>query len=146
MLKEALRQFPAGRVVMVDEFRTSRVSSADNTPSEAFLDTPPKSFRWLWPVYSEAKRSQVRGSSRNNIRFYDRDVSAALNIRRCAVGPGPHPTELCRWAGRPTMPKPGNTRKYTKKRVFFVSIQYSDTEATCHAGKEQLGAAQPVPQ
>ncbi|KAJ9528529.1 hypothetical protein QJQ45_020494 [Haematococcus lacustris] len=34
-------------------------------------------------------------------RFYDRDVSAALNIRRCAIGPGPRPTELCRWEGRP---------------------------------------------
>ncbi|GFH22086.1 uncharacterized protein HaLaN_19496, partial [Haematococcus lacustris] len=37
-----------------------------------------------------AKRSQVRGlmcsTSINNItRFYDRDVSAALNIRRCAL-------------------------------------------------------------
>ncbi|KAJ9522845.1 hypothetical protein QJQ45_023633 [Haematococcus lacustris] len=66
--------------------------------------------RWLRPVYSEAKRSQVRGlmcSTSNNIRFYDRDVSAALNIRRCAVGPGPRPTELCYWAGRPAMPKPG---------------------------------------
>ncbi|KAJ9518000.1 hypothetical protein QJQ45_004327 [Haematococcus lacustris] len=54
--------------------------------------------QWLRPVYSEAKRSQVRGlmcSTSNNIRFYDRDVSAALNIRRCAVGPGPRPTELC---------------------------------------------------
>ncbi|KAJ9519625.1 hypothetical protein QJQ45_013359 [Haematococcus lacustris] len=40
-------------------------------------------------------------------RFYDRDVSAALNIRRCAVGPGPRPTELCYWDGRPAMPKPG---------------------------------------
>ncbi|KAJ9524577.1 hypothetical protein QJQ45_024156, partial [Haematococcus lacustris] len=40
-------------------------------------------------------------------RFYDRDVSAALNIRRCAVGPGPRPTELCYWEGRPAMPKPG---------------------------------------
>ncbi|GFH32192.1 hypothetical protein HaLaN_31372, partial [Haematococcus lacustris] len=52
--------------------------------------------RWLRPVYSRAKRSQVRGlmsSTSNNIRFYDRDVSAALNIRRCAVGPGPRPTE-----------------------------------------------------
>ncbi|KAJ9518422.1 hypothetical protein QJQ45_018444, partial [Haematococcus lacustris] len=39
--------------------------------------------------------------------FYDRDVSAALNIRRCAVCPGPRPTELCYWAGRPAMPKPG---------------------------------------
>ncbi|KAJ9527234.1 hypothetical protein QJQ45_025492 [Haematococcus lacustris] len=33
VLKEALRQFLAGRVVMVDEFRTSRVSSANTTPS-----------------------------------------------------------------------------------------------------------------
>ncbi|KAJ9516869.1 hypothetical protein QJQ45_027271, partial [Haematococcus lacustris] len=40
-------------------------------------------------------------------KFYDRDVSAALNIRRCAVGPGPRPTELCYWDGRPAMPKPG---------------------------------------
>ncbi|KAJ9526978.1 hypothetical protein QJQ45_025313 [Haematococcus lacustris] len=66
--------------------------------------------RWLRPVYSSAKRSQVRGlmcSTSNNIRFYDRDVSAALNIRRCAVGPGPRPTELCYWDGRPAMPKPG---------------------------------------
>ncbi|KAJ9527641.1 hypothetical protein QJQ45_025919, partial [Haematococcus lacustris] len=71
---------------------------------------PPESFRWLRPVYSEAKRSQVRGlmsSTSYNIRFYDRDVSAALNIRRCAVGPGPRPTELCYWDGRPAMPKPG---------------------------------------
>ncbi|KAJ9526513.1 hypothetical protein QJQ45_017840, partial [Haematococcus lacustris] len=64
-------------------------SSADNTPSETLLDTPPESFRWLRPVKSMAKRSQVRGlmclTSINNItRFYDRDVSAALNIRRCA--------------------------------------------------------------
>ncbi|KAJ9528055.1 hypothetical protein QJQ45_005677 [Haematococcus lacustris] len=65
---------------------------------------------WLRPVYSEAKRSQSRGlmsSTSYNIRFYDRDVSAALNIRRCAVGPGPRPTELCYWDGRPAMPKPG---------------------------------------
>ncbi|KAJ9518473.1 hypothetical protein QJQ45_018474 [Haematococcus lacustris] len=33
MLEEALRQFPAGRVVMVDEFRTSRVSSAYSNPT-----------------------------------------------------------------------------------------------------------------
>ncbi|KAJ9528898.1 hypothetical protein QJQ45_000455 [Haematococcus lacustris] len=112
MQKEAMKQFRPERVVLVDEFRTSRVSSADNTPSETLLDTPPESFRWLRPVKSMAKRSQVRGlmcsTSINNItRFYDRDVSAALNIRRCAVGPGPRPTELCYWTNRPAMPKPG---------------------------------------
>ncbi|KAJ9504803.1 hypothetical protein QJQ45_021478 [Haematococcus lacustris] len=72
MLKEALRQFPAGRVLMVDEFRTSRVSSAYSNPREALPGEPPESFR-----------------------FYDRDMSAPLNIRRCAVGPGPRRTELC---------------------------------------------------
>ncbi|KAJ9518862.1 hypothetical protein QJQ45_026141 [Haematococcus lacustris] len=112
MQKEAVKQFRPERVVLVDEFRTSRVSSADNTPSETLLDTPPESFRWLRPVKSMAKRSQVRGlmclTSINNItRYYDRDVSAALNIRRCAVGPGPRPTELCYWPNRPAMPKPG---------------------------------------
>ncbi|KAJ9520278.1 hypothetical protein QJQ45_030261, partial [Haematococcus lacustris] len=112
MQKEAVKQFRPERVVLVDEFRTSRVSSADNTPSETLLDTPPESFRWLRPVKSMAKRSQVRGlmclTSINNItRLYDRDVSAALNIRRCAVGPGPRPTELCYWPNRPAMPKPG---------------------------------------
>ncbi|KAJ9529576.1 hypothetical protein QJQ45_013918 [Haematococcus lacustris] len=110
MRKEAVKQFGAGRVVLVEEFRTSRVSSAYSHPSEALPGQPPESFRWLRPVYSEAKRSQVRGlmsSTSYNIRFYDRDVSAALNIRRCAVGPGPRPTELCYWDGRPAMPKPG---------------------------------------
>ncbi|KAJ9505648.1 hypothetical protein QJQ45_008446 [Haematococcus lacustris] len=110
MRKEAVKQFGAGRVVLVDEFRTSRVSSAYSHPSEALPGQPPESFRWLLPVYSEAKRAQVRGlmsSTSYNIRFYDRDVSAALNIRRCAVGPGPRPTELCYWDGRPAMPKPG---------------------------------------
>ncbi|KAJ9529055.1 hypothetical protein QJQ45_007134 [Haematococcus lacustris] len=112
MQKEGVKQFRPERVVLVDKFRTSRVSSADNTPSETLLDTPPESFRWLQPVKSTAKRSQVRGlmcstSIQNITRFYDRDVSAALNIRSCAVGTGPRPTELCYWTNRPAMPKPG---------------------------------------
>ncbi|KAJ9530255.1 hypothetical protein QJQ45_023541 [Haematococcus lacustris] len=78
MRKEAVKQFGAGRVVLVDEFRTSRVSSAYSSPSEALPGQPPESFRWLRPVYSEAK-----------------------------LGPGPRPTELCYWDGRPAMPKPG---------------------------------------
>ncbi|KAJ9517796.1 hypothetical protein QJQ45_004146 [Haematococcus lacustris] len=68
-----------------------------------------EALRWLWPVYSEAKRSQVRGllySTSNNIRFYARDVSGVLNIRRCAVGPGSRPTELCGWEGLPAKAGP----------------------------------------
>ncbi|GFH24093.1 uncharacterized protein HaLaN_21818 [Haematococcus lacustris] len=41
MLKEALSQFPAGRVLIVDEFRTSRVSSAYSNPGEGPPQEPP---------------------------------------------------------------------------------------------------------
>ncbi|GFH11516.1 hypothetical protein HaLaN_07025 [Haematococcus lacustris] len=43
-------------------------------------------------------------------RFCDRDVSAALNSRSCAVGPGPRPTELCRRDGPPSHDKAKQTR------------------------------------
>ncbi|GFH15602.1 uncharacterized protein HaLaN_11855 [Haematococcus lacustris] len=61
----------AAAALAAGEFRTSRVSSAYSSPSEALPGQPPESFRWLRPVYSEAKRSQVRGlmcSTSNNIR------------------------------------------------------------------------------
>ncbi|KAJ9513314.1 hypothetical protein QJQ45_001349 [Haematococcus lacustris] len=106
MLREACKHFP-GRVVMVHEFRTSRVSSArnDDVQDEA------EASRWLYPVRSVAKQSRIRGlmCSTSNVikrRFYNRDVSAALNIRRIAAGPG-RPRELSSWPGRPAMPDPG---------------------------------------
>ncbi|KAJ9506533.1 hypothetical protein QJQ45_019591 [Haematococcus lacustris] len=104
MLKEACRQFP-GRVLLVHEFRTSRVSSARSN----VVAGQAESFRWLHPVRSMATRSRIRGlmcSTSNGIRFYDRDVSAALNIARIAAGPG-RPRELSSWLGRPAMPNPG---------------------------------------
>ncbi|KAJ9511016.1 hypothetical protein QJQ45_002812 [Haematococcus lacustris] len=79
-------------------------------------------YRWLRPVYSSAKRFQVRGlmcSTSNNIRFYDRDVSAALNI---CLGLGPRPTELCYWEGRQTMPKlgqPGQEWVYLRDKALL---------------------------
>ncbi|GFH14022.1 hypothetical protein HaLaN_09995, partial [Haematococcus lacustris] len=87
MLREACKQFP-GRVVLVHEFRTSRISSARTD----VVAGHPESFRWLRPVRSIATRSRIRGlmcSTSNGIRLYDRDVSAALNIRRIAAGPPP---------------------------------------------------------
>ncbi|KAJ9526117.1 hypothetical protein QJQ45_009611 [Haematococcus lacustris] len=104
MLREACKQFP-GRVVLVHEFRTSRVSSARTN----VVAGQAESFRWLRPVRSMATRSRIRGlmcSTSTVIRFYDRDVSAALNIRRIAAGPG-RPRELSSWWGRPAMPNPG---------------------------------------
>ncbi|KAJ9513741.1 hypothetical protein QJQ45_015505, partial [Haematococcus lacustris] len=56
------------------------------------------------------------------LMFYDRDVSAALNIRRCAVGPGPRPIELCYWDGRPAMPKrgqPGQEWVYLRDKALL---------------------------
>ncbi|GFH30017.1 hypothetical protein HaLaN_28786 [Haematococcus lacustris] len=50
----------------------------------------------------------IRGlmcSTSTGTRFYDRDVSAALNIRRIAAGPG-RPRELSSWLGRPAIPNP----------------------------------------
>ncbi|KAJ9514152.1 hypothetical protein QJQ45_002244 [Haematococcus lacustris] len=104
MQREACKQFP-GRVVLVHEFRTSRVSSARTN----VVAGQAESFRWLHPVRSMATRSRIRGlmcSTSNGIRFYDRDVSAALNIARIAAGPG-RPRELSSWLGRPAMPNPG---------------------------------------
>ncbi|GFH13415.1 hypothetical protein HaLaN_09296 [Haematococcus lacustris] len=106
MLREACKQFP-GRVVLVHEFRTSRVSSARTN----VVQGQAQSFRWLHPVRSMATRSRIRGlmCSTSNVtkrRFYDRDVSAALNIARIAAGPG-RPRELSSWLGRPAMPNPG---------------------------------------
>ncbi|KAJ9532730.1 hypothetical protein QJQ45_010804 [Haematococcus lacustris] len=54
----------------------------------------------------EAAHRGLMCSTSNGIRFYDRDVSAALNIRRIAAGPG-RPRELSSWVGRPAMPNPG---------------------------------------
>ncbi|KAJ9523813.1 hypothetical protein QJQ45_019999 [Haematococcus lacustris] len=106
MLREACKQLP-GRVVMVHEFRTSRVSSARTN----VVAGQAGSFMWLYPVRSMAKQSRIRGlmCSTSNVikrRFYDRDVSAALNIRRIAAGQG-RPRELSSWLGRPAMPNPG---------------------------------------
>ncbi|KAJ9507047.1 hypothetical protein QJQ45_004674 [Haematococcus lacustris] len=104
MLREACQQFP-GRVLMVHEFRTSRVSSAHTNVVAGHAE----GFRWLRPVRSMATLSRIRGlmcSTSTGITFYDRDVSAALNIRRIAAGPG-RPRELSSWLGRPAMPNPG---------------------------------------
>ncbi|KAJ9525712.1 hypothetical protein QJQ45_003480 [Haematococcus lacustris] len=121
MRREACKQFP-GRVVLVHEFRTSRVSSARTNvghrvevphrqPRTNVVQGQAESFRWLHPVRSMATRSRIRGlmCSTSNVikrRFYGRDVSAALNIRRIAAGPG-RPHELSSWLGRPAMPNPG---------------------------------------
>ncbi|GFH29387.1 hypothetical protein HaLaN_28034 [Haematococcus lacustris] len=94
-------------MVLVHELRTSRVSSARTNVVQGQAE----SFMWLYQVRSMAKRSLSRGlmCSTSNVikrRFYDWDVSAALNIRRIAAGPG-RPRKLSSWLDRPAMPDPG---------------------------------------
>ncbi|KAJ9520549.1 hypothetical protein QJQ45_007411 [Haematococcus lacustris] len=103
MRREACNQFP-GRVVLVHEFRTSRVSSARTNVVQGQAE----SVRWLHPVRNKSRIRGLMCSTSNVIKrgFYDRDVSAALNIRRIAAGPG-RPRELSSWLGRPAMPNPG---------------------------------------
>ncbi|KAJ9525723.1 hypothetical protein QJQ45_003458 [Haematococcus lacustris] len=113
MQKEAVKQFRPERVVLVDEFRTSRVSSADNTPSETLLDTPPESFR-----------------------FYDRDVSAALNIRRCAVGPGPVPLSCATGLTAQPCQSQASQARSTVEAVEEQLLRYDLDMSFCRANRQ----------
>ncbi|KAJ9526851.1 hypothetical protein QJQ45_017772 [Haematococcus lacustris] len=155
MQREACKQFP-GRVVLVHEFRTSRVSSARTN----VVAGQAESFRWLHPVRSMAMRSRIRGlmcSTSNGIRFYDRDVSAALNIARIAAGPG-RPRELSSWLGRPAMPNPGRPGQEWVQALNVAVLQeavdrlgqfqaqaraqlFCRLQQQCQAGPDQLDAA-----
>ncbi|KAJ9522559.1 hypothetical protein QJQ45_008403 [Haematococcus lacustris] len=67
-------------------------------------------------------------------------VVAEVNKRRCAVGPGPRPTELCYWEGRPAMPKrgrPGQEWVYLPDKALlrkcatnFVRLYFVEVVAT----------------
>ncbi|GFH29120.1 hypothetical protein HaLaN_27727 [Haematococcus lacustris] len=104
MLREACKQFP-GRVVLVHEFRTSRVSSARTNvvagQAESFRMAPhtPTPFSTLALAILQMSFDLCRlagGCAWWAAWRRDRDVSAALNIRRIAAG-----------LGRPAMPNPG---------------------------------------
>ena len=89
--KECVQRF---RCVLVDEFRTTMVHAGDGSV--------------LKQVWSKRKKAAVRGlmwcGSTNNGKFVDRDLNAALNIRRCLAA-SERPVELCRVAGQGRLPK-----------------------------------------
>ncbi|KAJ9521165.1 hypothetical protein QJQ45_022887 [Haematococcus lacustris] len=157
------RELP-GRVVLVHAFGTSRVSSARTN----VVAGQAESFRWLYPVRSMATRSRIRGlmCSTSNVikrRFYDRDVSAALNIARIAAGPG-RPRELSSWLGRPTMPNPGRMgqewvqvrdrgllrkwqRRHQRQRHVYHAMSQTNKQYDCPlqmGSASKRGSAQPV--
>ncbi|KAJ9507285.1 hypothetical protein QJQ45_006356 [Haematococcus lacustris] len=107
-----------GKVVTVDEFRTSRVSSIMNSPQpcEEQLDrskpTRPEGWkpgqvqdRLLRPAWSKRFEAMVRGlmwcpwlaqATPGNLgKWVDRDCNAALNIQRAGESKW-RPLELCR--------------------------------------------------
>ncbi|KAJ9507043.1 hypothetical protein QJQ45_004676 [Haematococcus lacustris] len=99
-----------------------------------------------------ATRSRIRGlmCSTSNVikrRFYDRDVSAALNIARIAAGPG-RPRELNSWLGRPAMPNPGRVGQEWVQRIGesmqrpLELCSYDGLKALPPVGKEYQGYKQ----
>lgn len=86
--KETIRRF---KTYLVDEFRTSKICYKDDT----VLDLVAK---------KKDPRSSLRGllwcGSTNNKFFIDRDLNAALNMRRCLISPV-RPLSLTRIPGQP---------------------------------------------
>ncbi|KAJ9513939.1 hypothetical protein QJQ45_021049, partial [Haematococcus lacustris] len=120
-----------GRVVTVDEFRTSRVSSILNSPQpcEEELDsskpTRPKGWkpkpgqvhdRLLRSAWSKRFEAPVRGvmwcpwlarATPGDLgKWVDRDCNAALNLQRAGESKW-RPLELCRWQHRGRLPAQG---------------------------------------
>lgn len=76
--KECSYRFP---IVPVDEFRTTRINWKDDSPLQKVAK-----------VNSKGKQVTVRGllwcgSTNSKNKFVDRDLNAAINIRRCALLP-----------------------------------------------------------
>ncbi|KAJ9532095.1 hypothetical protein QJQ45_003811 [Haematococcus lacustris] len=120
-----------GKVVTVDEFRTSRVSSILNSPQpcEEELDsskpTRPKGWkpkpgqvqdRLLRSAWSKRFEAPVRGlmwcpwlaqATPGKLgKWVDRDCNAALNLQRAGESRW-RPLELCRWQHRGRLPAQG---------------------------------------
>ncbi|KAJ9516390.1 hypothetical protein QJQ45_011070 [Haematococcus lacustris] len=91
-----------GKVVTVDEFRTSRVSSISNSPQpcEEELDSsrPTRLEDWKPPA-GQATPGDLG-------KWVDRDCNAALNLQRAGESKW-HPLELCRWPHRGRLPALG---------------------------------------
>ncbi|KAJ9528071.1 hypothetical protein QJQ45_005733 [Haematococcus lacustris] len=91
-----------GKVVTVDEFRTSRVSSILNSPQpcEEELDSSK-------PTRLEGWRKQLHQATPKDLgKWVDRDCNATLNLQRAGESKW-RPLELCRWQQRARLPAKG---------------------------------------
>ncbi|KAJ9509959.1 hypothetical protein QJQ45_011440 [Haematococcus lacustris] len=94
-----------GRVVTVDEFRTSRVGSIMNSPQpcEEELDSSKPTRPEDW----KPKPGQVQNRLLRDLgEWVDRDCNAALNLQRAGESKW-RPLELCRWPIRGRLPAQG---------------------------------------
>ncbi|KAJ9505448.1 hypothetical protein QJQ45_028706 [Haematococcus lacustris] len=121
----------SGKVVTVDDFRTSRVSAAMNSPQpcERKLDrskpTRPEGWklqpghvqdRLLQSAWSKRFKAPVRGlmwcpkldqaTPGDMGKWVDRDCNAALNLQRTGESKW-RPLVLCRWQHRARLPAKG---------------------------------------
>ncbi|KAJ9525810.1 hypothetical protein QJQ45_009327 [Haematococcus lacustris] len=90
-----------GRVVTVDEFRTSRVSSILNSPQPSWskqFEAPVRRLMWC-PWLAQATPGDLG-------KWVDRDCNAALNLQRAGESKW-RPLELCRWPARGRLPAQG---------------------------------------
>ncbi|KAJ9510112.1 hypothetical protein QJQ45_015587 [Haematococcus lacustris] len=95
-----------------------------------------------------ATRSRIRGlmcSTSKGIRFYDRDVSAALNIRRIAAGPGrPRELSAAQLAGPPRHASPRRcgpgvgTRERQRPAAEVAAAAPAAATVTCFSCHEPI--------
>ncbi|KAJ9514924.1 hypothetical protein QJQ45_028656 [Haematococcus lacustris] len=90
-----------GKVVTVDEFRTSRVSSAMNSPQPCEVELERSK-----PTRLEGWKPQPGQVQNRFLRWVDRDCNAALNMQRAGESMW-RPLELCRWPHRARLPAKG---------------------------------------
>ncbi|KAJ9527346.1 hypothetical protein QJQ45_025612 [Haematococcus lacustris] len=86
------------KVVTVDEFRTSRVSSILNSPQTSWsqrFEAPVRGLMWC-PWLAQATPGKLG-------KWVDRDCNAALNLQRAGESKW-RPLELCRWQHRGRLP------------------------------------------
>ncbi|KAJ9532384.1 hypothetical protein QJQ45_010427 [Haematococcus lacustris] len=104
-----------GKVVTVDEFCTSRVSSAMNSPQpcEAGLDRSklmrPEGWSGAAPLVAVSLEQQFKldqATPGDLGKWVDRDCNAALNLQRAGESKW-RPLELCRWRDRGAAPAKG---------------------------------------
>ncbi|KAJ9523133.1 hypothetical protein QJQ45_023874 [Haematococcus lacustris] len=107
------------RLVTVDEFRTSRVSSSVHArqPCELHLpDDRPRPADWVPPAGQVNQRLVRPAWSLRHAKWLDRDTNPCLSFQRIGESMQ-RPLELCSWEDREALPPVGKEYQQGYKRV-----------------------------